>query len=111
MIKDSVSLDEVIDFLNELLEVDCLAIQGLIENRQSCNEAMADHPTVQVHAYCACGEEDGCSKCGEFSVGLLGILNGIFGKDEDGWGDIAAVYDENSVLVKFDYTHKVRIKK
>lgn len=53
MIKETVTLDETIDFLSELIKVDAPAIAALIANCVPCNEQMADHPTVQ------CGEQHG----------------------------------------------------
>lgn len=64
MIRESVTIDEVIGFLNHLITVDPGAITRLIEARVACNDAMTNHPTVQ---------------CGENEVGFLGVLNGIFG--------------------------------
>lgn len=100
MIKETVTLNEVIDFLNELVEVDAPAVAALIANRVPCNEQLADHPTVQ------CGAQHG-----GFHVGMLGILNGLFGIHEgeyrNGWGAITAVFDDNDKghfrnLVRFE---------
>ena len=41
---------------------------------------MADHPTVQVR-----------EKKWEYRAGFLGIINGLFGTNEQGWGRIAMV--------------------
>jgi hypothetical protein len=60
----------------------------LINVHVACNQAMADHPTVQVAQL-----EDGT-----FAVGLLGILNGLFGADENGQGYIAAGHDEEELV-------------
>lgn len=80
-----VDVDRVIEFLNSLVELDQEAIEKLIEARVFCNEALADHPTVQVGTY----HSD--SKLPK--VGMLGILNGMFGADTQRWGYICAVYD------------------
>lgn len=87
-----VSLDETIQFLNGLLELDRPAIAALIANRVPCNESLANHPTVQVNA-----------QHGGYWVGILGILNGLFGIDEkDGWGYIVAVFDDDThALLRF----------
>jgi hypothetical protein len=71
----------VCSYLNELLAADPRAVRSLVENRVPCNEALAAHPTCQVHA-------DGF-------VGLLGLLNGLCGKQADGWGYIVAFLDED----------------
>lgn len=56
-------------------------MQALVESRVPCNDALADHPTVQV------GEGPG----GRPVVGLLGILNGLVSD-----GLLCAVYDDES---------------
>ena len=90
MIKESISVDEVIEFMNGLLKIDAEAISQLTEAQVPCNKAMADHPTVQVRAYML--PRDTASPTG-YSFGLLGILNGLFGVDERGWGNISAIFD------------------
>lgn len=78
MLKENVTIDEVISLLNDALEKDSEAIHNLATTRISCNDVLADHPTIQV------GKFDG-----EYKVGMIGILNGIFGTTEDGYGAIA----------------------
>ena len=86
MVKESVTLKETVDFLNSLIKVDSSAINSLFSTRISCNEDLADHETVQVMAR------------GEFfQVGMIGILNGLFGIDEHGWGHISADYDDGKI--------------
>lgn len=87
MIKQSVTPQEVVDFLNELIEVDRIAIAALVDNRVPCNQSMADHPTVPVYA-----RHEG------YLIGMLGILNGMFGTDDDGWGIISSVSDGDGLL-------------
>ncbi|MCP4348122.1 MAG: hypothetical protein GY795_21680, partial [Desulfobacterales bacterium] len=88
MIKERVTIEETIDLLNELIETDAPAIAALIANRVPCNQQLADHPTVQ------CGAQHG-----GFHVGMLGILNGLFGAHEGdyrtGWGPITFVFDDS----------------
>jgi hypothetical protein len=72
----------ICDFLNELLELDRPAIAALINNRVPCNQAMADHPTVQIGA-----------EHGGFNVGMLGLLNGLCGVRENLYGLIYAIFD------------------
>lgn len=72
--------------LNGCLELDREAVTRLVSFRTECNRGLADHPAVQVMA-----------KPGEpFKVGLLGVLNGLFGTLPDGWGFIQAHFDEDS---------------
>ena len=99
MIKDFVSLDEVIKLLNDLVLLDPETMNNLVENRIVCNFEFADHPTVQVQDY-----EGSNQPC----VGLLGILNGFFSIDDDGWGGITAVFDDKGKLIKFQHTSRIQ---
>jgi hypothetical protein len=87
MVKEMLLLDEVIEFLNGLIKLDGPAMGALIANRVPCNQAFADHPTVQVAA-----------QNGGYHVGFLGILNGMFGTDDAGWGVISFVFENGSLL-------------
>ncbi|APU88927.1 hypothetical protein Rctr197k_121 [Virus Rctr197k] len=92
MIHEQRTLDETIAFLNEVLALDPAAVTRLVETRVSCTEALADHPSVQVQDH----------KTGTPSVGLLGLLNGLFGADEENWGAIAALFEDDGRLVRFE---------
>jgi len=83
-IRDSVTLNEVVDLLNSMLELDKETTQRLVETRIVCNQKLADHPTIQVSSYRVEGQHH---------VGLLGVLNGLFGVDEDLYGGLAVVYE------------------
>jgi len=83
-IAEKITLDDAITVLNRAVEADADAIYKLVEQRVHCNKTLADDPTIQVGNY---------HEAGKFSVGLLGILNGLFGVNEKGWGAIAAVFD------------------
>lgn len=78
MINQAVSPQDACDFLNDLFKRDPGAIYQLIETRVPVNAAAANHPTAQVTR----GE-----------LGLLGVINGLFGVYDDGerknWGCIA----------------------
>jgi hypothetical protein len=82
---------EVVRLLNDCLALDRDAVQLLIDNRVPCNGALLDHPTVQ------CGQSG--------TVGMLGILNGLCGTipsgKHEGWGYIAATYDDDGKLISF----------
>lgn len=82
-IKESVTIDEAIDLLNSAIKADKRAMHNLIEARVMCNKELANHPTIQISSY---------HVEGQYVVGLLGILNGLFGIDKRGWGAIAAVF-------------------
>ena len=77
--------EKMVDFLNELVKTDSEALSKLIEVRVKCNDALADHPTVQVM-----GRKDKPPV-----VGLLGLLNGYFGTYDDGpkkgWGGLLGI--------------------
>lgn len=87
--------ENAVKLLNEALEADPVAIGQLIDMRVVCKQKLMDHPTIQI---------DGNR------VGILGIINGIFGIHRggplDGQGFIAAIYDsETGKLLRFE-THK-----
>ena len=90
MVKSRVSIQKTVDFLNELLEIDPFAISALFSSRVSCNKELADHPTVQVGSL---GKDS-------FQVGMIGVLNGLFGIDKHGWGHISGYYEDGK-LVEF----------
>lgn len=83
-----------IDVLNRIHAADPSVLPALIAQRVPCNDAVANDPSVQVMQ-----AEDGT-----LSVGLLGIVNGLFGVDAAGSGFIAAEYDEGH-LTGFAWTH------
>jgi hypothetical protein len=89
MLKESITPQDVCDLLNELLEKDYDCIHELISYRVKCNQAVADHPTVQVQ----CFKPESKPK-----VGLLGILNGLFGVREDLFGIICMEVDGTRIV-------------
>ena len=92
MFKDSIQPKDVINLLNELLEIDQRAVEGLFNFRIGCNKKMAEHKTVQV----------GCLLGGDYHVfGIIGILNGLFGTDKEGWGCIAVDLDKENKIKRF----------
>ena len=91
MIKEKITVQETVDFLNALLEIDPPTISALVSLRISCNKKLADHETVQV----------GVLSEHHFQVGLIGILNGLFGADKFGWGHISATYTDG-IVIKFE---------
>jgi hypothetical protein len=83
--------------LNEAVKADRMAIVNLIDHRVPCNEELAEHPSIQVSCKRP-GEKGGVIGC---KVGMLGIINGIFGVDEQDWGFIAAEMDAEGRVVRF----------
>lgn len=100
-----ISLDHVLARLNEWTKLDTTAMESLIEKRTKCNEALADAPSIQVLV-----PEEGTG----FEVGVLGLLNGLFGSiqegEKKGWGQIAAVFDDSGRLQEFRRSQDKRIK-
>ena len=85
------AIDNAIEVLNRVHAADPTILPALIQHRVPCNEAVCDDPTVQV------GLHDG-----EWKVGLLGIVNGLFGVVEAGGsGWICADFDDEGTLVWF----------
>ena len=77
---------EMVEFLNALLEIDRAWVTALATFRPLCGPDIAAHPTVQVQPL----------EGGLYCSSLTGLLNGYFGKYEDGplkgHGPIAALY-------------------
>lgn len=87
MIQKSITIEHAVAVLNEALELDPDAVSELVGHRVSCNERLAEHPTIQVWVD---------------KVGILGILNGLFGADSQGFGAIAAdIEDETGKVTGF----------
>lgn len=91
-----VTPQDAVDLLNGLLERDPQAVNSLVNARVKCNEELAKHPTVQV----------GIIR-GTYIVGLIGVLNGLFGIRDDGFGEICCYLEEGKVT-RFMITPKSR---
>jgi hypothetical protein len=65
------ALKKACAILNEALQADPEAIKALLNIRVPCNQALAEHPTIQVRGYDARG------KLCPPSIGVLGLINGI----------------------------------
>lgn len=88
---ETISIEQTIDMLNELVNLDRNAVLNLIINRVPCNQGIADHYSVQIQR-----EDDG-----SFSVGLMGVINGLFGINAYGAGNIRYVL-QNGELIRFE---------
>jgi hypothetical protein len=89
----SITAEDVVKSLNRMLDADPKAISDIFLHRVACNENLANDPAcvVQDHpdGYC--------------QVGVLGIINGFFGFNEIGIGQIAmAVRDDGSFVEYFE---------
>lgn len=103
MVRDSVTISDVLDLLNSAVKCDPLAMHSLVEHRVSCNVPLAEHDTIQVVREQNWQEDP---KSGPYSVGLLGLVNGFFGTNARGWGPISAIYEdgEGGKLLRFERT-------
>ena len=90
------TLEKAIALLNELNALDNNAISDLVSKRSFCNKQIADHPTVQ------CGALHGL-----FTVGILGILNGIFGNGNYG-PIVAECKDDGKTIINFTTADKIQ---
>lgn len=91
--KESVSLDEAVALLNAMLVLDPVATSALVEQRIPCNTALVGHPSVQI--------SPGAN--GKDAVGLLGVLNGLFGC-YNGRGAIVAHYEDHDLTTVVMFT-------
>lgn len=82
-----VCVQDAVTLLNEATHADRETMQELIEHRIVCNLDLAYHPTIQVND--------------KLEVGLLGIINGIFGLNASLEGYVRAVYQDD-ILVRFE---------
>lgn len=82
-----------VEVLNRIHSKDPTVLPALIFFRTPCNDELAHDDTVQV------GRVEGTID--KFEVGFLGVLNGIFGVDETGWGYIYAHFDIAKKLTHF----------
>jgi len=92
MLKEMITPQDVVDLLNESFRLDSAATRLFRENKVKCNDALAEHPSIQI------GENSNGN-----TLGILGFLNGLFGTNDNGYGCIAANYNENGKLIGFSY--------
>ncbi len=99
-----VSIYEVIEFLNELLQIDSDTINKLLTIRVPCNEDLAKQESVQVQTLpvkdkdkLACDLDLCDDKPKTISlVGILGIINGMFGINSDKFGPIMILINKKT---------------
>lgn len=96
---EEAAADQAIEVLNRIHTADPTVLPALIGFRVPCNMAVADDPTVQV------GPDRPPADQSQMVVGLLGVINGLFGTVHGGaWGYIGAVYDDDGELTHFQRT-------
>lgn len=87
-----VTHQHAVKILNEALKADPTAINKLFLSRVACNEELSQHKTIQVRGY-----ESG-SEPQPPNVGVLGLINGIFGiNDNNGNGFIYMQLNEGKI--------------
>lgn len=87
-----VSVKEAIDLLNDALKTDRKSIEEMFKTRIKCTKKLMNHKTIQVRKYIS----------DEFpTVGVLGLINGIFGISEKGAGPICMVLGDDDHIQHF----------
>jgi len=77
-----------------MFKADHEAIEKLVEMRVPCNDALVNDPACQTTFH---ENEVGAQPV----VGLLGVLNGVFGTRSNGWGWIGANFDDDNKMTGF----------
>ncbi len=96
--KQTITADSVIKMLNDANRLDPKAVSSLfLRRRVTCNRWLAEHEHIQVRT------RRGGSP--PYKVGVLGIINGMFGTDARGFGPIAMCIDKGKIL-RFQRTKK-----
>jgi len=93
MLKKQITMQDAVDLLNEALKLDSVAVNSVCNVRCLCNLDLAKHETIQVGQAGRNGQV--------FIVGIIGLLNGMFGKDQAGLGALCAIYDDNFKITSF----------
>lgn len=75
-------IDHAIEVLNRALAADPDTVRALFAHRVVCNETLTDDPTIQVTVK------------NMPTLGVLGLVNGLFGVAPSGYGFITAEYDD-----------------
>ncbi len=96
--RNEVTVEQVVEVLNQALKADDVALTDLIQTRVACNKKLAGHSSIQVGLAPGCNPED---KNLFYEVGILGLLNGLFGVDENQWGAVAAEMDKAGHVHRF----------
>jgi len=85
-LKETISVQDVLDRLNSLLALDRQVMERLFTIRFICNDAISQDPDTQV-----------LQTQGGVKFGVVGLLNTLFGADDDGMGAIAAQYSPRCI--------------
>lgn len=101
--RESVTIDDTISLLNDALKLDPSALKALVEQRVPCNSALHNHSTIQTGHI---SPFDYPLQGGPEGIGLLGVINGLFGVDSEGWRPVSAVFDDDGTLTRFQRTER-----
>ena len=82
-------IQKIVDILNEAYKADPKAIETLFRVYVTCNEKLAEHPTIEVK------ESEG-----DNVVGFLALINGFVD------GKVGAMYNEKQKLIGFTVVEK-----
>jgi len=97
------AIRDAVRILNEALEADPEAVNRLFNHRVRVNEALTLHPTIQVASLSVKdARPEDTSEVRVSTLGVLGLINGLFGVDVDGWGYIVSVNDDNDRILRFE---------
>ena len=82
------AVEQALQVLNEALALEPEAISDLMFHRVRIGRELADHQTIQ------------CRPSGpdSYEVSALGLINGLFGADENDWGFIYTCGDTDTNL-------------
>lgn len=75
---ESMRIDLALCVLNEIYRLDPDAAEKLVSTRFECNENIINHPTIV---------------CDNGKVGMLGVINGILGKEDPCGSGVAVIRD------------------
>lgn len=98
-------IENFIKFLNDLLAMDPDLVQKLADTHYTCNQEVADHPTIMVFSKEHAAERLGTDGT-EFKVRFLGILNGFLLQENPGSTPVAVEFDDESGKVLRFTTYK-----
>jgi len=96
MIRESVTIQDVIDYLNKMLQVDPDLMAMFVNTRFDLNKPLDDYPQeIQV------------MQSAKPALGIIGLLNGLFGTIEDGpqkgWGPLMIAMDKSNHFILHEF--------
>lgn len=96
MVKKSITPQDACNLLNEFFKLDPKSAMALTLHHEKCNQKIIDHPSIIVAEH-----KNGAG------IGLLGIINGMFGVRKDGMGPICGEFNDNGTkIIRFKLTPK-----